>query len=62
MAHRLASSHAEDMVENRIELVKGMKQRVEEHKCYFDFYSDSDCSPYKAILQALEQRSQKMPR
>lgn len=49
-------------MENRLELVKAMKQRLEAHACWFNFYEDGACSPYKAILHSLEARSRQLPR
>ncbi|CAK9103168.1 unnamed protein product [Durusdinium trenchii] len=55
--------YVKDMVENRRELVETMKQRVDAHACWFNFYMlDGPCSPYKAILHDLEQRSRNLPK
>ncbi|CAJ1357417.1 unnamed protein product [Effrenium voratum] len=55
--------YVKDLVVNQRPLVEAMKQRVDAHACWFNFYQlDGPCSPYKGILHDLEKRSRGMPR
>merc|ERR1712187_854448 len=42
--------------------VKQMKEEVDRNSCWFDYYSDDPgCSPYLAVLSALEERRRRFP-
>merc|ERR1711924_116759 len=52
-----------DLVHNRRPLVEAMHESVVASACWFDWYAfDEDCSPYRGILHALENRKRAMPR
>lgn len=43
--------------------LKAMKSMVDEHSCWFNYFSDkADCSPYAAVMQALRARTSRLPR
>uniref|UniRef100_A0A7S4PY79 Exostosin GT47 domain-containing protein n=1 Tax=Alexandrium monilatum TaxID=311494 RepID=A0A7S4PY79_9DINO len=46
-----------------VDVIHAMKREVDEHACWFDYYSSkSGCSPYVATLATLERRLQQRPR
>jgi len=56
-------SYMWSLVHNRKEVIENMKRKVDAAACWFDFWAfDAECSPYRAILLALEQRHRTMPR
>lgn len=55
--------YIKELVGKRRPLVEAIKQRVDEHACWFDFYRfDRDCSPYRGVVHDLERRHQNMPK
>mmetsp|Transcript_68610 Transcript_68610/g.184731 ORF Transcript_68610/g.184731 Transcript_68610/m.184731 type:complete len:558 (+) Transcript_68610:211-1884(+) len=52
-----------DLVESRPADIAEMKKRVDAHACWFDFYAfDEKCSPYVAVVHALEKRKRAFPK
>jgi len=42
--------------------LQAMKHEVDQHACWFDYYSElPDCSPFLAVIRALEERKQHFP-
>ena len=54
-----------DFVNNRREELEAVKKKIDEHRCWFDWYNFdnvAECSPYKAIFQELAVRRDQMPK